>query len=83
MCVHHKPEWRPGRFDSCYSTSHSESPGEEEEEEEDEVFHEGRAWSSGLFPSDRASSGVASLDEDDQDNQDQGGDKMEEKEYLM
>ncbi|XP_077378235.1 protein FAM131A [Festucalex cinctus] len=80
VCVHHKPEWRPGRFDSCYSTSHSESPGEEEEEDEDEVFHEVRAWSSGRFPFDRASSGVASLDEEDQENQDQGGDK---KEYLM
>ncbi|XP_051944048.1 protein FAM131A isoform X2 [Hippocampus zosterae] len=84
VCVHHKPKWRPSRFDSCYSTSHSESPGEEEEEEEDEVFHEARAWSSCFFPLDRASSsGVASLDEDDQVNQDQGGDKMEEKEYLM
>ncbi|XP_077415760.1 protein FAM131A isoform X2 [Vanacampus margaritifer] len=83
VCVHHKPEWRPARFDSCYSTSHSESPGEEEEEDEDEVFHEARAWSCGHFPFDQASSGVASLDEEDQENQDQGGDKKEEKEYLM
>ncbi|XP_061695284.1 protein FAM131A isoform X2 [Syngnathoides biaculeatus] len=83
VCVHPKPEGRPARFDSCYSTSHSESPGEEEEEEEDEVFHEARLWSSGAVPFDRASSGVASLDEEDQENQDEGGGKMEDKEYLM
>ncbi|KAM9790566.1 protein FAM131A [Syngnathus typhle] len=84
VCVHRKPERRPGRFDSCYSTSHSESPGEEDEEEEDEVFQEARAWSCDRFPLDRASSsGVASLDEEDQENQEQGGDKLEDKEYLM
>ncbi|XP_061654544.1 protein FAM131A isoform X1 [Phyllopteryx taeniolatus] len=86
VCVHHKPEGRPSRFDSCYSTSHSESPGEEEEEEEeeeDEVFHEARVWSSSGLPFDRASSGVASLDEEDQENQDEGGGKKEDKEYLM
>ncbi|XP_061835435.2 protein FAM131A isoform X1 [Nerophis lumbriciformis] len=79
--VHHKPEWRPrgrsSRFDSCYSTSHSESPGEEEEEDED-VFQEVRAWHSRGFLSDRASSGVASFDEEDEDEE-----KKEDKEYLM
>ncbi|KAG8014167.1 hypothetical protein GBF38_016497 [Nibea albiflora] len=45
VCIHNKPEWRPrarsSRFDSCYSTSHSESPGEEDEEDEEgSVFHE-------------------------------------------
>ncbi|XP_077472360.1 protein FAM131A [Stigmatopora argus] len=78
--VHHKPEGRPGRFDSCYSTSHSESPGEDEEEEDDEVFHEARLWNTGRFPLDRASSGVASLDEEDHEKQDRGD---ERKEYLM
>ncbi|XP_059200799.1 protein FAM131A [Centropristis striata] len=87
VCVHQKPEWRPrarsSRFDSCYSTSHSESPGEEDEEDEEEegsVFHEFRAWhSSGRsFFSDRASSGVASFDEEEE------RDEVEEKkEYLM
>ncbi|XP_040026903.2 protein FAM131A isoform X2 [Gasterosteus aculeatus] len=76
VCIHHKPEWRPrprsGRFDSCYSTSRSESPGEEDEEDEDEegsVFHEFRAWHSSRrsFFSDRASSGVASFDEEERD----------------
>ncbi|XP_068427752.1 protein FAM131A isoform X2 [Clinocottus analis] len=80
LSFHHKAEWRPrassGRLDSCYSTSRSESPGEEDEEDEDEegsVFHEFRAWSSSRrsFFSDRASSGVASFDEE------------EDKEYLM
>ncbi|XP_037314535.2 protein FAM131A [Pungitius pungitius] len=74
--IHHKPEWRPrarsSRFDSCYSTSRSESPGEEDEEDEDEegsVFHEFRAWHSSRrsFFSDRASSGVASFDEEERD----------------
>ncbi|XP_057714366.1 protein FAM131A isoform X1 [Corythoichthys intestinalis] len=78
--VHHKPERRPGRFDSCYSTSYSESPEEDDEEEDDEVFHEARLWSSGRFPFDRASSGVASLDEEDHEKQDRGD---EGKEYLM
>lgn len=88
VCVHHKPEWRPrarsSRFDSCYSTSHSESPGEEDEEDEEEessVFHEFRAWHSSRrsFFSDRASSGVASFDEEEE------RDEVEEekKEYLM
>ncbi|XP_032386571.1 protein FAM131A [Etheostoma spectabile] len=76
VCIHNKPEWRPrarsSRFDSCYSTSHSESPGEEDEEDEDEqgsVFHEFRAWHSSRrsFFSDRASSGVASFDEEERD----------------
>ncbi|KAM8849879.1 protein FAM131A [Spinachia spinachia] len=76
VCIHHKPEWRPrarsSRFDSCYSTSRSESPGEEDEEDEDEegsVFHEFRAWHSSRrsFFSDRASSGVASFDEEERD----------------
>ncbi|XP_056276211.1 protein FAM131A [Pseudoliparis swirei] len=87
VCIHHKPEWRPrarsSRFDSCYSTSRSESPGEEDEEDEDEegsVFHEFRAWHSSRrsFFSDRASSGVASFDEEEE------RDEVEEKkEYLM
>ncbi|XP_054612495.1 protein FAM131A isoform X2 [Dunckerocampus dactyliophorus] len=81
VCVHYKPEWRPrgrsSRFDSCYSTSHSESPGEEEEEDED-VFHEVRVWHSRGFLSDRASSGVASFDEEEEDEE-----KKEDKEYLM
>ncbi|XP_039998729.1 protein FAM131A isoform X2 [Xiphias gladius] len=92
VCVHHKPEWRPpgrsSRFDSCYSTSHSESPGEEEEEEEDEeeegsVFHEVRVWhcSPRSFFSDRASSGVASFDEEEE--REEVEEKKEEKEYLM
>uniref|UniRef100_A0A8K9WXA9 Family with sequence similarity 131 member Aa n=1 Tax=Oncorhynchus mykiss TaxID=8022 RepID=A0A8K9WXA9_ONCMY len=69
VCIVHKPDWRPrirsSRFDSCYSTSHSESLGEEEAEEEDEegsVFQEGREWhscqSQRSFFSDRGSSGV-------------------------
>ncbi|XP_033959715.1 protein FAM131A isoform X1 [Pseudochaenichthys georgianus] len=72
VCIHNKPEWRPrarsSRFDSCYSTSHSESPGEEDEEEEGSVFHEFRAWQSSRrsFFSDRASSGVASFDEEEE-----------------
>ncbi|XP_068558113.1 protein FAM131A isoform X2 [Cebidichthys violaceus] len=87
VCIHHKPEWRPrarsSRFDSCYSTSRSESPGEEDEEDEDEegsVFHEFRAWHSSRrsFFSDRASSGVASFDEEEE------RDEVEEKKaYLM
>ncbi|MEQ2299894.1 hypothetical protein AMECASPLE_019658 [Ameca splendens] len=73
--VHSKPEWRPqnrsSRFDSCYSTSHSESPGEEDEEDEEEegsVFHEVRVWhcSPRGFFSDRGSSGVASFDEEEE-----------------
>ncbi|XP_074507406.1 protein FAM131A isoform X1 [Sebastes fasciatus] len=87
VCIHHKPEWRPrarsSRFDSCYSTSHSESPGEEEEEDEEEegsVFHEFRAWHSSRrsFFSDRASSGVASFDEEEERD-----DVEEKKEDLM
>ncbi|XP_029308634.1 protein FAM131A isoform X2 [Cottoperca gobio] len=74
VCIHHKSEWRPrarsSRFDSCYSTSHSESPGEEDEDDEEEssVFHEIRAWQSSRrsFFSDRASSGVASFDEEEE-----------------
>ncbi|XP_026170039.1 protein FAM131A [Mastacembelus armatus] len=75
ICVHQKPEWRPrgrsSRFDSCYSTSHSESPGEEDEEDDEEegsVFHEVRVWhcSPRSFFSDRASSGVASFDEEEE-----------------
>lgn len=88
VCVHHKPEWRPrarsSRFDSCYSTSHSESPGEEEEEDEEgSVFQEFRVWhcSPRGFFSDRASSGVASFDEEEE--QDEEEEKKEEKEYLM
>ncbi|XP_078120848.1 protein FAM131A [Sander vitreus] len=85
VCIHNKPEWRPrarsSRCDSCYSTSHSESPGEEEEEDEEEgsVFHEFRAWHSSRrsFFSDRASSGVASFDEEERDEVE------EKKEYLM
>lgn len=90
--VHHKPEWRPrgrsSRFDSCYSTSHSESPGEEDEEDEEEeedgsVFHEVRVWHcSPRFFSDRASSGVASFDEEEEER-DEVEEKKEEKEYLM
>jgi hypothetical protein len=91
VCVH-KPEWRTrgqsGRFDSCYSTSHSESPGEEEDEEEDDeegsVFHEGHAWHPrpGRFFSDRrASSGVASFDEEEES--DEAAESKEEKEHLM
>ncbi|XP_034743128.1 protein FAM131A [Etheostoma cragini] len=74
-CIHNKPEWRPrarsSRFDSCYSTSHSESPEEDEEDEDEQgsVFHEFRAWHSSRrsFFSDRASSGVASFDEEERD----------------
>ncbi|KAM3838185.1 uncharacterized protein ACN63O_023269 [Diretmus argenteus] len=83
--VHYKPEWRPrgrsSRFDSCYSTSHSESPGEEDEE--DSVFQEERVWhcSPRGFFSDRASSGVASFDEEEERDEVEG--KKEEKEYLM
>lgn len=91
VCVHHKPEWRPrgrsSRFDSCYSTSRSESPGEEDEEDEEEdgsVFHEVRVWhySPRSFFSDRASSGVASFDEEEEER-DEVEEKKDEKEYLM
>ncbi|XP_018532159.1 protein FAM131A isoform X1 [Lates calcarifer] len=92
VCIHHKPEWRPrarsSRFDSCYSTSHSESPGEEDEEDEEEeegsVFHDVRVWhcSQRSFFSDRASSGVASFDEEEEER-DEEEEKKEEKEYLM
>ncbi|CAL9688681.1 unnamed protein product [Knipowitschia caucasica] len=83
VCVHQKPEWRPrarsSRFDSCYSTSHSESPGEEEEDDDEgSVFQEFRVWHCsprGNF-SDRLSSGVASFDEEEEERKD-------EKEYLM
>ncbi|XP_008332245.1 protein FAM131A isoform X1 [Cynoglossus semilaevis] len=88
VCPPHKQEWKPpcrsGRFDSCYSTSHSESPGEEEEEDEDEegsVFQEVRLWQYRSFFSDRASSGVASFDEEEE--RDEMEEKKEEKEYLM
>lgn len=87
VCVHHKPEWRTrarsSRFDSCYSTS--ESPGEEDEEDEDEedgsVFQDVRVWhcSQRSFFSDRASSGVASFDEEEE--RDEAEDR--EKEFLM
>ncbi|KAI3374949.1 hypothetical protein L3Q82_021474, partial [Scortum barcoo] len=87
VCVHHKPEGRPrarsSRFDSCYSTSHSESLGEEDEEDDEEegsVFHDVRVWhcSPRSFFSDRASSGVASFDEEEE------RDEVEEKkEFLM
>lgn len=85
VCVHHKPEFRPrarsSRFDSCYSTSHSESPGEDDEEDEEEgsVFNESRVWhcSPRGFFSDRASSGIASFDEEEEEEE------KEEKEYLM
>ncbi|KAJ3594402.1 hypothetical protein NHX12_003709 [Muraenolepis orangiensis] len=89
----HKEEWhrsgRSSRFDSCYSTSHSESPGEEEEEEEEEedddggVFHEVRMWHCnprGFF-SDRASSGVASFEEEEEEEEMEK--KWEEKEHLV
>nr|XP_046263516.1 protein FAM131A isoform X2 [Scatophagus argus] len=88
VCIHHKPEWRPrarsSRFDSCYSTS--ESPGEEDEEDEEDegsVFHEVRVWhcSPRSFFSDRASSGVASFDEEEE--RDEVEEKKEEKEFLM
>uniref|UniRef100_A0A3P8R0D6 Family with sequence similarity 131 member A n=1 Tax=Astatotilapia calliptera TaxID=8154 RepID=A0A3P8R0D6_ASTCA len=89
VCIHSKPEWRPrcrsSRFDSCYSTSHSESPGEEDEEDEEEeegsVFHEVRVWhcSPRSFFSDRASSGVASFDEEEEEREEAEG----KKEYLM
>ncbi|XP_024129005.1 protein FAM131A [Oryzias melastigma] len=84
ICIHSKPEWRPrarsSRFDSCYSTSHSESPGEDEEEDEEEegsVFQEFRVWhcSPRGFFSDRASSGVASFEEEEEIDQE----KKEEK----
>ncbi|TNN38061.1 Protein FAM131A [Liparis tanakae] len=87
VCIHTKPEWRPrarsSRFDSCYSTSRSESPGEEDEEDEDEegsVFHESRAWHSSRrsFFSDRASSGVASFDEEEERDE-----VAEKKEHVM
>ncbi|KAJ0058817.1 hypothetical protein NL108_000529 [Boleophthalmus pectinirostris] len=91
VCVHQKPEWRPrarsSRFDSCYSTSHSESPGEEEEDDEEgSVFQEIRMWHCGSpigrrFFSDRASSGVASFDEEEE--QDEEAEGKDEKEYLM
>ncbi|CAJ1072262.1 protein FAM131A isoform X1 [Xyrichtys novacula] len=85
--IHQKPEWRPrarsSRFDSCYSTSHSESPGEEDEEDEEEdgsVFHDVRVWhcSPRSFFSDRASSGVASFEEEEERD-----DIEEKKEFLM
>ncbi|XP_017277953.1 protein FAM131A [Kryptolebias marmoratus] len=91
VCVHNKPEWRSrgrsSRFDSCYSTSHSESPGEEEEEDEEEegsVFHDLRVWhwSPRGFFSDRGSSGVASFEEEEE-REDGEEEKKEEKEYLM
>lgn len=90
VSIHQKPEWRPrarsSRFDSCYSTSHSESPGEEDEEDEEEegsVFHEVRVWhfSPRSFFSDRASSGVASFDEEEEERDE--AEEKEEKEYLM
>lgn len=90
VCICHKPEWRPrarsSRFDSCYSTSHSESPGEEDEEDEEEegsVFHEVRVWhcSPRSFFSDRASSGVASFDEEEERDEEEE-EKKREKEYL-
>ncbi|KAM4728408.1 protein FAM131A isoform 2-T2 [Anableps anableps] len=91
VCIHSKQEWRPrnrsSRFDSCYSTSHSESPGEEDEEDEEEegsVFHEVRVWHCnprGFF-SDRGSSGVASFDEEEE-REEVEEEKKEEKEYLM
>nr|XP_043901601.1 protein FAM131A [Solea senegalensis]XP_043901607.1 protein FAM131A [Solea senegalensis] len=89
VSVHHKPEWRPpcsrsSRFDSCYSTSHSESPGEEDEEDEDEegsVFQEVRVWHCRSFFSDHTSSGVASFDEEGEERDEV--EKKEEKEYLM
>lgn len=86
--VFQKPEWRPrarsSRFDSCYSTSHSESPGEEEEDDEEgSVFQEIRVWhcSPRGFFSDRASSGVASFDEEEEQDEEQEG--KDDKEYLM
>lgn len=87
VCVHQKPEWRTqarnSRFDSCYSTS--ESPGEEDEEDEEEgsVFQEVQVWhcSPRSFFSDRASSGVASFDEEE--DRDEAEEKKEEKEFLM
>ncbi|XP_059914286.1 protein FAM131A-like isoform X1 [Gadus macrocephalus] len=94
----HKEEWprRSSRFDSCYSTSHSESPGEEEEDEEEEeeededggVFHAVRVWRchpKGFF-SDRASSGVASFDEEQEEVVEEVAEmerKWKEKEHLM
>ncbi|XP_041660114.1 protein FAM131A [Cheilinus undulatus] len=87
VCIHSKPEWRPrarsSRFDSCYSTSHSESPGEEDEEDDEEegsVFHEVRVWhcSPRSFFSDRASSGVASFEEEEERDEDEV-----KKEFLM
>uniref|UniRef100_A0A8C5G523 Protein FAM131A-like n=1 Tax=Gouania willdenowi TaxID=441366 RepID=A0A8C5G523_GOUWI len=93
VSIHNKPEWRPrcrsSRFDSCYSTSHSESPGEEDEEDEEEdgsVFQEVRVWqcSQRSFFSDRASSGVASFDEEEEEEEREDVDeKKDEKEYLM
>lgn len=88
--MHHKPEWRTrarsSRFDSCYSTS--ESPGEDDEEEDDEddegsVFHEVRVWhcSPRSFFSDRASSGVASFDEEEERDEEEA--KKDDKEFLM
>ncbi|KAM9322329.1 protein FAM131A [Pholidichthys leucotaenia] len=88
VCAQSKPDWRPrarsSRFDSCYSTSHSESPGEEDEEDEEEegsVFHEVRVWhcSPRSFFSDRASSGVASFDEEEEEREE----VEEKKEYLL
>ncbi|KAK2895272.1 hypothetical protein Q8A73_014760 [Channa argus] len=86
VCIYHKPEWRPrgrsSRFDSCYSTSHSESLGEDDEDEEDEessVFNEVRVWhcSPRSFFSDRASSGVASFDEEEEEERDEAEEKKE------
>lgn len=87
VCVHNKPEWRSrsrsSRFDSCYSTSHSESPGEEDEEDEEEegsVFHELRVWHwNPRGSSDRRSSGVASFEEEEEREEVE----EEKKEYLM
>ncbi|KAM8838749.1 uncharacterized protein ACB058_015382 isoform 1-T1 [Synchiropus picturatus] len=81
--ISYKPETRSrgrsSRFDSCYSTS--ESPGEEDEE--DSVFHEVRVWhcSQRSFFSDRASSGVASFDEEEE--REDVDEKKDDKEFLM
>lgn len=86
--IGYKPETRSrgrsSRFDSCYSTS--ESPGEEDEEEGDEdgsVFHEVRVWhcSQRSFFSDRASSGVASFEEEEE--REDVDEKKDDKEFLM
>lgn len=90
VCVHRKPEWRTrtrsSRFDSCYSTS--ESPGEEDEEDDEDdegsVFHEVRVWhcSPRSFFSDRASSGVASFDEEERVEEEEE-EKKDNKEFLI